>query len=175
MTDNTQVPPGPNPQKRQWLPRLQSRWWTAVLCLSLMLNLLVGGAIIGHRMAGGPMERLSGASYVQLIPRRFFAELPSARRRELMDIVGRNREDLRGLRKTSEEASLKLADALDQPSFDIANVKSAVDGFATGSESLAARGGAIVVEIVSLLTPEERASLAQAIRDRADRGNRRKQ
>ena len=49
-------------------------------------------------------------------------------------------------------------------------MKSTVTAFATGTESLAARGGEVVIQIVQQLTPEERKSLAAAIRQRADRG-----
>jgi hypothetical protein len=62
-----------------WLPHLRSRWWAVVLGLSLMLNLLVGGIMLGGAFGPHRMERLSGASYVQLIPRSFFRQLPKER------------------------------------------------------------------------------------------------
>lgn len=161
-------------ESRGWLPRLRSRWWTVLLGLSLMLNLLIGGMIIGRFAAYGPAERLVGASYVQLIPRRFFHDLPRERRRELMAIVHENRPDLRALRQANEATSLKLADALSDAAFSEAAVAQVIGEFSTGSESLAARGGSVVLDIVRRLTPEERLLLAQAIRDRANRGQKRK-
>jgi hypothetical protein len=49
-----------------------------------------------------------------------------------------------------------------------------VSAFTTGTESLAAKGGDVVVKIVSQLTPEERKILAQTIRQREARSKRRK-
>jgi uncharacterized membrane protein len=156
-----------------WLPRLVSRWWSLLLGLSLMLNLLVGGIIAGSRFGDGRMERLTGASYVQLIPRKFFHDLSGDRRDTLMQIVKDNRDGLRDLRNASEATSLKLADVLEKPDFSIDDVRQTVTAFSTGTESLAARGGELVVKIVSQLTPEERKLLAAAIREREARGNRR--
>jgi hypothetical protein len=91
-----------------------------------------------------------------------------------MQIVRDNRDELRNLREASEGASLKLADVLDKENFSIDEVRQTVTAFSTGTESLAARGGEVVVKIVSQLTPEERKRLATAIRDRDAKGNKRK-
>lgn len=168
MSDVTQSKPRFN-----WLPQLRSRWWTVLLGISLMLNLMVGGIIAGARFGEG-RDRLVGASYVQLIPRKFFRDITSDRRSALMQIVRDNRDDLRQLRAASEGTSLKLADALERENFSIEDVRQTVVAFSTGTESLAARGGDVVVKIVTQLTPEERKLLAAAIRDRDERGKRRK-
>lgn len=173
MTDTTT--PQPDAPKRglsRLLPQLRSRWWSALLVASLMLNLLVGGLALGRYATYGPSERLMGASYVQLIPRRFFHDLPRERRRELMEIVRGNRSDLRALRKASEETAVKLADVLENEAYTEAQAAAVIQGFATGSESLAARGGAVVLDIIRKLTPEERKRLAASIRDRSERGKR---
>lgn len=151
------------------LPPLRSRWWTLLLGLSLMLNLLIGGLAVGRFVGGGPMERMMGASYVQLIPRSFFADLTKERRRELLDIIRNNRDELRDLRAASDATSLALAADLEKQPFSATDVQNTVSKFSTGTESLAARGGSIVVEIVSMLTPDERQLLARSIRERADR------
>jgi uncharacterized membrane protein len=158
----------------RWLPELKSKWWTVLLGASLMANLLVGGILAGGIFGERRMERLAGVSYVQLIPRTFFHDLEHERRTQLMQIVKDNRDVLRELRETSEASSAKLADALEMPVFSIDAVKSTVASFATGTESLAARGGDVVVKIVEQLTPEERKLLAQAIRDRDARGKKRR-
>jgi uncharacterized membrane protein len=169
MTDTTDGKP-----RFDWLPQLKSRWWTALLGLSLMLNLAVAGMVAGGFAYGGRAERLAGASYVQLIPRSFFRELPDERRAQLMQIVRDNRDDLRNLRAASEGAGLKLAEVLEKPTFALADVQQTVAEFSTGTKSLAARGGDVVVKIVGELTPEERKLLAAAIRARDARGRRRK-
>lgn len=157
-------------QPLRWLPQLRSRWWTALLGMSLMANLLVGGIVVGAMFDGGREARLAGSSYVQLVPRSFFRSLPRERREALMQIVRGHKDDLRELRKASDGASLKLADALDKEPFTLDDVRKTVADFSTGTESLAARGGDIVVQIVTQLSPEERKLLAVAIRERELRG-----
>ena len=45
---------------KTYVPSLHSRWWTGLLGLSLMANLLVGGAIIGKAFHGGRGENMAG-------------------------------------------------------------------------------------------------------------------
>ncbi len=160
--------------KRQWLPQLRSRWWSLLLGLSLMANLLVIGLAVGAGLGGGRHERLEGASYIQLVPRNFLRSLPRERRAELMAVVHERQHQLRELRANSQASPLKLADALDKEGSTDADIKAAVDAFATGSGSLAAGGAAVVMEIVGKLTPDERKALATSIRERAERSNRRR-
>jgi uncharacterized membrane protein len=169
MSDVTQ-----NKQRFSWIPQLRSRWWAALLGVSLMLNLLVGGIFAGAMFGEGRAERLAGASYVQLIPRKFFHDISKDRRDALMQILRDNRDDLRNLREASDGTSLKLADALEKENFNIDDVRQTVAAFSTGTESLAARGGDVVVKIVSQLGADERKLLAAAIRDRDARGKRKK-
>ncbi len=160
--------------RRHWLPRLRSRWWTLLLGLSLMANLLVLGLALGFGLEQRRAERLSGASYIQLVPRDFLRQLPRERRNELMGIVHDRSHELRELRKNSQASPLKLADALEKDGATDADIKSAIDAFTTGSESLAAGGGTVVMEIINKLSPEERKLLAVSIRDRAARADGRK-
>jgi uncharacterized membrane protein len=166
MSDN-------NTQPALWLPELRSRWWTALLGLSLMANLLIIGLAAGAFWKGGRDARLAGTSYVQLVPRSFFRDISPERRDVLMQIVRGHRDDLRDLRKTADGASLKLADALEKDPFVLDDVRKTVSEFSTGTESLAAKGGDIVMQIVTQLSPEERKLLATAIRER-DRPGRKK-
>jgi uncharacterized membrane protein len=156
------------PQNRfsRFLPPLQSRWWGALLVASLMLNLLVGGVALGRYYTYGRPDRLMGASYVQLIPRQFFHDLSWERRKELMQIVHGNRADLRELRKASEESAGKLADVLEKEAYTEAEAMAVITSFSTGSESLAAKGGEVVLDILRKLTPAERKLLASSIRAR---------
>lgn len=156
----------PTPMESSWFPQLRSRWWTLLLGLSLMLNLLIGGVIFGDRLRDGRGDRLMGASYVQLIPRSFFRELSRERRHELMQFVRESHDDLRSLRSQYEGTSLKLAEVLEKDNFTPDELRQTVTAFSTGTESLAARGGDVVVKIIGQLTPEERKLLAQAIRQR---------
>jgi uncharacterized membrane protein len=149
------------------VPPLRSRWWTGLLVVSLMANLLVGGLIAGRILYPHEMDRMMRDSFVQLVPRKFFVDLPSQRRKELMQFLRDHRGELKALREASQTTVAKLADALEN--YDTATVKSVIDSFATGSESLAAKTGAVVMDLVTKLTPEERKKLAETIRERNNR------
>jgi hypothetical protein len=156
MSDTTQVP------KR-------SKWWQALLIGSLALNLLVGGAVVTRMVTHGGPDRLMGVSYTQLIPRRFFAEMPRERRRVLLDILKKYRDDFRGDREASGQVAVKLAEAIVIEPYDIEKVKLVVNEFTSQNGKLAARGGDAALDILSVLTPEERQLLASTIRDRASK------
>lgn len=151
----------------RFIPQLRSRWWTALLGLSLMANLLIAGLVLGSRYRGD--DRIMGANAVQIFPRSFLGDLPRDRRNELMGVVRRDMRGLREMREGSSEEILKLADALEQDSGDLSLIRPAIAGYATGPDSLAARTVKLVTGVIEKMTPEERKSLAAAIRERAMR------
>jgi uncharacterized membrane protein len=160
---------GTTTKSRYW-PFERSRWWLALLIASLALNLFIAGAMTTRFLTREGPQRFIGASYTQLIPRRFFSEIPSDRRRALLDILRQYRKDFRADREGTEATAAKLADALVAQPYDVAKVKLVVSEFASQSGKLAARGGDAALDIIALLSPEERKVLADAIRDRASRG-----
>lgn len=156
-----------SPPSGGWLPVLRSRWWTVLLIASLAVNLLIGAAVVAHFVRGERMERMSGGSYTQLIPRKFFADLPRERRRELLDTLKQFRGEFRNNREEARNAALKLADALDAEPYDAARTVAVAAEFANTGNMMAKRGSDIAVDFVAKLSPEERKMLAQRIRDRA--------
>ena len=165
---------GTNPKSRYW-PAQGSRWWSALLIASLAINLFIGGAVATRILRHDGPERFIGASYTQLIPRRFFAEIDRERRRALLDILKQYRKDFRADREGSEAAAAKLADALLLEPYDVEKVKLVVNEFAGQTGKLAARGGDAALDMIALLTPEERKILAETIRDRASHGKGKKE
>ncbi len=151
-------------------PAQRSRWWTALLIGSLAINLLIGGAVVTRVLMRDAPERLMGASYAQLIPRHFFMELPRDRRRVLLDILKQYRPDFKDDRDATEQVAAKLADAIVAEPYDVEKVRLVINEFADRSRDLAGRGGDAALDILAALTPDERLILADAIRDRADRG-----
>jgi len=151
-----------------------TRWWTALLIASLALNLFIGAAIATRFFTHGGPQRFIGASYTQLIPRGFFAEMPRERRKVLLDILKQYRKDFHADREGTEAVAAKLADALVSEPYDVEKVKLVVGEFASQSGKLAARGGDAALDIIALLSPEERKILAEAIRERANRNRDRK-
>jgi uncharacterized membrane protein len=160
---------GTTSKSRYW-PAQGSRWWSALLITSLAINLFIGGAVATRVLRHDGSERFVGASYTQLIPRRFFAEIPRERRRVLLDILKQYRKDFSGDRDASEAAAAKLADALVVEPYDVEKVKLVVSEFAGQMGKLASRGGDAALDIIAQLSPDERKILADAIRDRASRG-----
>ena len=158
---------------RYW-PSQGSRWWSALLIASLALNLFIGGAMATRYLTRDGPQRFIGASYAQLIPRRFFAEIPGDRRRVLLDILREYRKDFRAERQGTETVAAKLADVLVSEPYDVEKVKLVVSEFAGQSGKLAVRGGDAALDIIGRLSPDERKILADAIRDRASRSRDRK-
>lgn len=156
--------------KFRYLPARGSRWWTALLVGSLAINLLIGGAVAARYFTSEKHERFAGASYTQLIPRGFFSEIPRERRQVLLDILKQYRKDFRNDRDAFEAAAGKLADALEVEPYDVEKVKLVINEFASQAGKLAARGGDAALEILAQLSPEERKTLAGAIRNRANKG-----
>lgn len=173
MSSNLSPPSGPG-----FLPALRSRWWTLLLGLSLMGNLLVGGAIIGHAMRdddgigfgprghgfGGGRGPSAGPGFVQLLPRSFFAGLPGERRRALMAGLVQNRPDIDALRQASSATAMRLADLIEPSTYDAAAVKALVDDYLSQNAALRDRGAAVLLDLLARLTPEERKLLALELR-----------
>jgi uncharacterized membrane protein len=156
--------------KSRYMPSQGSRWWWALLIASLAINLLIGGAVVTRILRHDGPERFVGASYAQLIPRRFLAEIPRERRRVLLDILKRYRNDFHDDRDASEAVAAKLADALATEPYDVEKVKLVINEFAGMTGKLAARGGDAALDIITLLSADERRLLAEAIKDRASMG-----
>jgi uncharacterized membrane protein len=146
------------------------RWWQALLIASLAINLLIGGAVATRFVMHSPPERLVSTRYAQPIPKRVLAEIPRDRRRVMLDILKKYRDGLRSDREASEQVASKLADAITIEAYDVEKVQQVVSEFAGQNGKLAARGGDAAMEILALLSPEERQMLAAAIREGADRG-----
>ena len=143
----------------------KSKWfWRTLLLVSLMINLLVAGILIGQ-LRQGQGARMMGPAFVQYVPGRFFAELPKERRHELAEALRSNRQDFKKLRGQAAENAQKLAVALEQENYDPTQVNALIDTFTTGPDSLAAGGGKVLKDFYAILTPAERKELAKDIHD----------
>jgi uncharacterized membrane protein len=161
MTVPDQPAPAPSRPQRRW------SWWSILLIGSLALNCLLAGAIAARWYTEERIERFTGASYTQLLPRRFMADLPAERRKQLFALLGAHRKDFRDGRGRLRAASLVIADALEREPFDPELLNRALDGFAGEAAGLIGRGSDVAREIIASLTPEERKMLGKRIRERA--------
>ena len=172
MTEPTLVTTAP---KRRFLPELRSPWWAALLVLSLMANFLVGGVAVGAKLHGGGAWQMAFLNNrAQLLPRKFFAELPRDRRRELMDVLKAKKDQFMQSREAADAVTLKFADLLEQPTIDPAQAKAVVDEFTSGKNSIAAQSEAVILDIVAKLSTDERKKLAADIHDHAAHPNQKK-
>lgn len=146
-------------------------WLKTFLVASLALNLLVIGAVAARMFVHEPPGRLSGISEVQLIPRKFFGDLGTGRREELMLILKRYRDEFRDGRDARKTLTVNLAAALEAEPYDEAKVKEAVLAFNQRSAGLVTRGGDAALEFIAKLTPGERRMLAGRIRERVPDGH----
>jgi len=163
MIDNTT--PKPVLVKNS-IPQLHSRWWTVLLVASLCVNLLIAGLVAG-RMIMGPPPGMAPQGFGQLVPRKFFGDLPRERRQELMAVIRDNHDEFRLMREQAQATALKLADVLEDPNYDPEKAKAVIADFTTGANSLASRGGQVSMALLDKLTRDERILLANEIRDRA--------
>jgi hypothetical protein len=163
MTDK--VPSGPSLVKDS-IPHLRSRWWTVLLVASLGVNLLVAGIVAG-RAFKGPPGGFAPQGFGQLVPRKFFDDLPRQRRDELIGVIRDNRDEFKLMRDQAQATALKLADVLEDPNYDPEKAKAVIADFTTGANSLAARGGEVSLALLAKLTAQERILLANEIRERA--------
>jgi uncharacterized membrane protein len=145
-----------------------SRWWMALLVVSLALNLLVAGVVAMRFFAPERLERFIGAGYSPLIPRRFMSDLPADRRKAIGDLLRKNRgafhDDFAAMRKFTGQ----LADALEHEPYDETAVTAAIEAHAKVVDGMIDRGAAVTIEAIGQLSPEERALLAKRIRERAN-------
>lgn len=145
-------------------------WLKVALIASLAVNLLFIGAGVTRFLMRDPPDRVAGLSQVQMIPRKFFADLDGPRKAELLAVFRQLSPSFREGRRALKADLASLAAALDAEPYDAARVQAAVDGFSSHSQGLAASGAEAALKLIGMLTPEERKLLATHIRQRQDRG-----
>lgn len=162
MADQADTP------KRSWFATWP-HWTMFLLVLSLALNLLIAGAAGMRYFYPERLERWSGASFTQLLPRRFLSDLPQERRREFLDLLKSRREVFRDSRAGMRDVALRFAEALERNPYDQAQATQAIEDFTRLSTQMVDSGTLVTLQIVQKLTPEERLQLAQHVRERVER------
>ena len=154
--------------KRAWF-RTWPHWTMFLLVASLAVNLLIGAAAGMRYFYPERLERWSGASFTQLLPRRFLSDLPDDRRREFLDELKSRREVFRQSRAGMREAALRFAEALEHEPYDEAQVNTAIQEFTKLSTDMVDSGTQVTLKIVQKLSPDERKLLAEHVRGRLER------
>ncbi|KAB2851300.1 MAG: periplasmic heavy metal sensor [Hyphomicrobiaceae bacterium] len=150
MTD-TSVPPVPPAPAPSGLPR----WVKITLILSLAVNLLLVGSIIGHRLATrhGPF-----ASVFRSVDdaTRFARKLPAERRQALRAIFEKHREEFRPLVTAVQEARKGVEATLSAEPFDKDKFIAALAALQEAESKARASRRPMAAEMAAILTPEER-------------------
>ena len=157
----------PDHPRKSWLPDTSNGLWRLCLLASLMINVIILGILLGQHYRNNPMDRLGAASYMQFVPRRFFAELPRERRKELGAVFRASKVDVDEARRLAIGNAEKVAAELVKPEFDASRIAALIDNFTTGPDSVAAKGGTVLKDFYAKLSPIERVLLAKAIEDRS--------
>ena len=150
----------PNPKRRV-------TWTSALLIASLALNVFVLGAGAARFFFPPPPERFVGATYAQLVPRRFLADLDRQRRKELLAILRKYTTDFRDSRLAARQFSAALADAMETEPYDQQKVAAAIQAYAETGNQLVSHGQKAAMDFISVLTAEERKMMAVRLRERA--------
>jgi uncharacterized membrane protein len=151
-------------------PARRFNWMKALLIASLALNLLFVGGGVARFLMHGPPERFSGASQMQLIPRKFFAELSQGRKQELLSVFKSYGKEFRDGRRTARQQVMNLAATLETEPYDPVKVKTVAEAYSQQSAALVGTGGQAALALIEKLSPEERKLLASHIRMRNDGG-----
>ena len=147
------------------------RWMKIVLILSLMLNVLVIGAV-GARAWMIHRHGHDGAAMHALGVHSFLRKLPRERRKELRQKFGKMRGELRRHRATLIAPMKTMADALAAPELDKAKLEGALRTLRETHESRATARERYLLDLVASLSAEERQMLGRKIAKRLERRER---
>lgn len=148
-------------------PRRRLNWWSVLLVVSLALNVFVIGAAAARLMFPPPPERFVGATYAQIVPRRFLSDLDRDRRHELLALLRQYRDDFSEGRLAARQITVALADALETEPYDAKKAEAAIGLYAETGNKLVSHGQRAALQFISVLTPEERKLMALHLRNRA--------
>jgi uncharacterized membrane protein len=135
-----------------------SNWWLrAALLVSLMVNLVVLGAIAGTVWASrSDAEWRSSSQHAKLGLRIFSKNLPPARREFVVASIEKARQSLRPLREEVRQLRKDAGEALGAEPFDKERLKAEMVRLVEGEARLRSEVVKAFSEIVAQLTPEER-------------------
>lgn len=141
--------------------------WRITLFVSLALNLLVVGAVVGALAAGARIERGGEAerpmASQSLGPRVFLLMLPADVRREVRAELVRTWRNAGEEREAARAARQEALAALAAEPYDPARLDAAFARMREADAALAQTFHAAVARTLSELTPEQRAAAAEAL------------
>lgn len=140
--------------------------WRTLLFVSLAVNVLAVGAIIGAYGAGVRLQREDPEAAVARMPgaRAFMAALPPETRVKMRAALVESWGDSRAARRVAREARRDAFAAAATEPYDVARVRAAFARLREADQAAIGVFQDAVVEAFATLTPEERRAALEALR-----------
>lgn len=146
-----------------------NRWLQAVLVISLGLNILFVGVVLG-RALGGPPPAAGKPIHLGMVMRHLDAPTREALRPQLLKL----REEMLPLRKDMQRAQLKFRRLLMADNIDESALEEAQAQLAGASSALQSKMHEHMALTLKAVPPEQRQRVLQRLERRHDREDRRK-
>jgi uncharacterized membrane protein len=140
-----------------------SRVRTTLLVMSLCLNVgLIALILVGLGRAGTGFIGQPGV----MAPAQIARGLPPQQREKILDIVAEHRDAMREKRQTARRARLEAFRIFAAPTYIAGDFAQALDQVRAADAALEAEAVSMQRDVVNLLTPEQRARIAERVRVR---------
>lgn len=141
-----------------------SRVRTALLVVSLCLNVgLIAMILVG-------LGRAAGTGFIGqpgvMAPAQIARDLEPPERQKILDIVAEHRDAMREKRQAARRARLEAFRVFAAPTYIAGDFAKALDQVRAADAALEEEAVALQRDVVNVLTPEERAHVAERVRER---------
>ncbi|MFP3942793.1 MAG: periplasmic heavy metal sensor [Alphaproteobacteria bacterium] len=163
-------------RRRRWRRpfRNATPWLIGALAVSLAINAFVIGAFVGERWRGAPHRHFEFSDRYWLSPlhgysiRRLGGLMEAETRAKLREVARPHRAQLKLLLAEAAEARLDALDAMTAPEFDAEVLEQAFARARDAETAAVELTQEIIAEAAARFTPEERAAVHEALRQRMD-------
>ena len=147
-------------------PPASSRTRTTLMVMSLCLNVgLIALILVGVGRVGGRFVTQPG----MMSPAQIARGLPQERREKVFDIVALHRDGMREKRQAARRARQEAFRVFGAPDYSSGDFTRALDGVRMADAALEEEAVAQQQDVVNMLTPAERKSIAERIKARRER------
>ena len=144
-------------------PKTPSRVRTTLLVMSLCLNVgLIALILVGIGRAGTGFIAQPGV----MAPAQIARGLPPEQRGKILDIVAEHRDAMREKRQAARRARLDAFRVFAAPNYVPGDFARALDQVRAADAALEEEAVALQRDVVNVLSPEERARIAERVRAR---------
>jgi uncharacterized membrane protein len=140
-------------EKRGWLRAFG--WGKIVLILSLALNLLFIGSMVGARWMNHPHGSRWGGPPDSVV-KRMLKDLPEAKQNAILELVISHREAQKPRIKELREQKQALRTALRSEQFNADDIRQAAEKFRASRVAMGESKTELLIKALALLSPDER-------------------